>query len=57
MEADRAHGTVGTDAAFADVLRLRDEHDPLLDFQSGSCFDGSSPTCIADCDGCAWTRI
>ena len=45
MEADRAPGIVATDAAIAEVRRLRDEHGPLMLFQSGGCCDGSSPMC------------
>ncbi len=48
MEADRAPGIVATDAAIAELRRLRDEHGPLMFFQSGGCCDGSSPMCFAD---------
>jgi uncharacterized protein (DUF779 family) len=48
MEADRAPGIVATDAAIAEIGRLREEHGPLMFFQSGGCCDGSSPMCFAD---------
>ena len=68
MEADRAPGIVATDAAIAEIRRLRDEHGPLMFFQSGGCCDGSSPMCfsngelllgpndlqLGDVDGCSF---
>jgi uncharacterized protein (DUF779 family) len=68
MEADRAPRIVATDAAIAEIGRLRDEHGPLMFFQSGGCCDGSSPMCfsngelllgpndllLGDVDGCSF---
>ena len=48
MEADRAPRIVATDAAIAEIRRLRDEHGPLMFFQSGGCCDGSSPMCFTN---------
>jgi uncharacterized protein (DUF779 family) len=48
MEADLAPGIVATDAAIAEIRRLRDEHGPLMFFQSGGCCDGSSPMCFTN---------
>jgi uncharacterized protein len=46
MGADRAPRVVATDAASAEIERLRAEYGPLLFFQSGGCCDGSSPMCF-----------
>ena len=46
MEADRAPRVVATDAAIAEIRRLKEEHGPLMFFQSGGCCDGSSPMCF-----------
>ena len=35
-----------TDAALAELARLRDRHGPLMLVQSGGCCDGSSPSCL-----------
>ncbi len=35
-----------TDAALAELARLRERHGPLMLFQSGGCCDGSSPLCL-----------
>jgi uncharacterized protein len=35
-----------TDAARAELARLRERHGPLMLFQSGGCCDGSSPLCL-----------
>src|SRR6478672_6848018 len=35
-----------TDAALAELARLRERHRPLMLFQSGGCCDGSSPLCL-----------
>jgi uncharacterized protein (DUF779 family) len=48
MEADPAPKVVATDAAVAEIGRLRAEHGPLMFFQSGGCCDGSSPMCFPD---------
>ena len=48
MEADRAPRIVATDAAVAEIRRLREEHGPLMFFQSGGCCDGSSPMCFTN---------
>jgi uncharacterized protein len=48
MTADAAHRIVATDAALAELRRLRAEHGPLMLFQSGGCCDGSLPICLAD---------
>jgi uncharacterized protein (DUF779 family) len=48
MTADQAPRVVATDAAIAELGRLRAEHGPLMLFQSGGCCDGSSPICLAD---------
>lgn len=48
MEADPAGRVVATDAAVAEIRRLRAEHGPLMFFQSGGCCDGSSPMCFPD---------
>ena len=46
MQADPVHRVVATDAAIAEIRRLRAEHGPLMFFQSGGCCDGSSPMCF-----------
>lgn len=48
MEADTAPKVVATDAALAEIGRLRAKHGPLMLFQSGGCCDGSSPMCFPD---------
>jgi hypothetical protein len=48
MTADQAPRVVATDAAIAELGRLRAEHGPLMLFQSGGCCDGSSPMCFPD---------
>ncbi len=48
MEADPAPKVVATDAALAEIRRLRADHGPLMFFQSGGCCDGSSPMCFPD---------
>lgn len=48
MAADEAPAVVATDAALAEIGRLRAEHGPLMFFQSGGCCDGSSPMCFPD---------
>ncbi|HEY5059815.1 MAG TPA: DUF779 domain-containing protein [Gaiellaceae bacterium] len=35
-----------TDAALAELARLRERHGPLMLFQSGGCCEGSSPLCL-----------
>jgi uncharacterized protein len=35
-----------TEAALAELARLRERHGPLMLFQSGGCCDGSSPLCL-----------
>jgi uncharacterized protein (DUF779 family) len=35
-----------TDAALAELARLREQHGPLMLFQSGGCCEGSSPLCL-----------
>lgn len=35
-----------TEAAAAELRRLRERHGPLMLFQSGGCCDGSSPLCL-----------
>jgi uncharacterized protein (DUF779 family) len=37
-----------TDAALAELARLRERHGPLMLFQSGGCCDGSSPSCLSE---------
>ena len=44
---DQPLGIVATDAAIAEIGRLRGEHGPLELFLSGGCCDGSSPMCFA----------
>jgi hypothetical protein len=46
MSVDRAPRIVATEAAVAEIRRLRAEHGPLEFFQSGGCCDGSSPMCF-----------
>jgi uncharacterized protein (DUF779 family) len=46
MQADPAPRVVATDAAVAEIGRLRVEHGSLMFFQSGGCCDGSSPMCF-----------
>ena len=48
MSADQAPRVVATEAALAEIERLRAEHGPLMFFQSGGCCDGSSPVCLAE---------
>ena len=48
MQAEQALRIVATDAAIAEIGRLRAEHGPLMFFQSGGCCDGSSPVCLPD---------
>ena len=48
MSADTASRVAATEAALAELARLRAEHGPLMLFQSGGCCDGSSPMCFAD---------
>jgi uncharacterized protein (DUF779 family) len=48
MAADPAPEIVATDAAIAELRRLRAEHGPLMLFGSGGCCDGSSPTCLPE---------
>jgi hypothetical protein len=37
-----------TDAALAELARLRKRYGPLMLFQSGGCCDGSSPLCVSE---------
>ena len=46
MSTDQALGIVATDAARAEIRRLKAEHGPLEFVQSGGCCDGSSPMCF-----------
>lgn len=48
MQADPSSRIVATDAAVAEIGRLRAEHGSLMFFQSGGCCDGSSPICLRD---------
>jgi uncharacterized protein len=48
MQADPSPRVVATESAVAEIRRLRDEHGPLMFFQSGGCCDGSSPMCFPD---------
>ena len=42
-------GTVSlTEAALAELERLRERHGPLMLFQSGGCCDGGSPLCLPE---------
>ena len=45
---DLALRVVATDAAIAEIRRLKAERGPLMFFQSGGCCDGSSPMCFPD---------
>ncbi|HJV82847.1 DUF779 domain-containing protein [Noviherbaspirillum sp.] len=38
---------IATEAATAFITALREEHGPLMFFQSGGCCDGSAPMCYA----------
>jgi uncharacterized protein len=46
MKADPAPKVDATDAALAEIRRLRAKHGSLMFFQSGGCCDGSSPMCF-----------
>ena len=46
MQEEPARKIVATEAALAEIERLRAEHGPLMFFQSGGCCDGSSPMCF-----------
>ena len=46
MGTDQALKVVATEAAAAELGRLRAEHGPLELFLSGGCCDGSSPMCF-----------
>jgi len=46
--ADAADRIVATEAARAELRRLRAEHGPLMLFQSGGCCDGSLPICLLE---------
>jgi uncharacterized protein (DUF779 family) len=48
MHTDTAPRVVATEAAIAELGRLRAEHGPLVLFQSGGCCDGSSPMCFPE---------
>ena len=48
MQADASSRIVATDAAVAEIGRLKAEHGSLMFFQSGGCCDGSSPMCFAE---------
>ena len=48
MQADPSSRIVATDAAVAEIGRLKAEHGSLMFFQSGGCCDGSSPMCFPD---------
>lgn len=48
MHADPVPEIVATQAALAELERLRAEHGPLMLFQSGGCCDGSSPMCFPE---------
>jgi uncharacterized protein len=41
-----AEAISATDAALAELARLRERYGPLMPFQSGGCCDGSSPLCL-----------
>ena len=41
-----AEAISATDAALAELARLRERYGPLMLFQSGGCCDGSSPLCL-----------
>jgi uncharacterized protein (DUF779 family) len=46
MSTDQALRVVATEAAIAELERLRAEHGPLDLHLSGGCCDGSSPMCF-----------
>jgi uncharacterized protein len=46
MSTDQALRVVATEAAIAELERLRAEHGPLELHLSGGCCDGSSPMCF-----------
>jgi len=46
MSTDQALRIVATEAAAAELGRLKAEHGPLELFLSGGCCDGSSPMCF-----------
>jgi uncharacterized protein (DUF779 family) len=46
MSTDQALRVVATDAAIAELERLKAEHGPLELHLSGGCCDGSSPMCF-----------
>jgi uncharacterized protein len=46
MSTDQSQRVVATEAAVAELGRLRDEHGPLELHLSGGCCDGSSPMCF-----------
>ena len=48
MATGRVSRIVATEAAQAELRRLRAEHGPLMVFQSGGCCDGSLPICLGD---------
>jgi uncharacterized protein len=48
MHAEPSPRIVATEAAIAELERLRAEHGSLMLFQSGGCCDGSSPMCFRD---------
>src|SRR5512134_4021349 len=48
MQADTSSRIVATDAAVAEIGRLKAEHGSLMFFQSEGCCDGSSPMCFPD---------
>jgi hypothetical protein len=48
MQAEPSPRVVATESAVTEIRRLRDEHGPLMFFQSGGCCDGSSPMCFPD---------
>lgn len=41
-------GLSASDAARAELARLRERHGPLMLFLSAGCCDGSSPICLAE---------
>lgn len=41
---------VATEAATAFIMQLREQHGPLMFFQSGGCCDGSAPMCYKQGD-------
>ena len=50
MTAVTAPRVVATEAALAELGRLKAEHGPLSLFLSGGCCDGSSPMCFPEGD-------